>query len=170
SSDMPRNEETELSYAAFINACCQSEKLLPFHPSGIARVVEYGSRLAGDQEKLSTRFNDITEVVTEAALWARRDGAAEVTDRHVQRAIEARVYRSNRVEERLLEMIQRGTLLVDVDGKKVGQINGIAVLQVGQYAFGKPSRITARTFLGNRGVVNIEREARLSGRIHSKGV
>lgn len=167
---MPRSKETELAYAAFIASRCETDGLPPFDPSGVARVIEFSSRLAGHREKLSTRFNEIAEVVAEAGMWARREGAAVVEGRHVQHAVDAKVYRSNQVEERILEMIVRGTLLVDADGAAVGQINGIAVLQAGDYVFGKPMRITARSFLGGRGVINIEREADLSGRIHNKGV
>src|SRR5690606_5900416 len=167
---MPRTPENERRYAEFICSRCRRENLPAFAPSGVARVVEFSSRLAGHRDKLSTRFNEIAEIIAEAGMWARREGAATVEGRHVLQAVDAKVYRSNQVEERVLEMIQRGTLLVDVDGAKVGQINGVALLQVGDYAFGKPMRITARCFLGNRGVINIEREADLSGRIHNKGV
>lgn len=167
---MPRTPENERRYAEFICSRCRRENLPAFAPSGVARVVEFSSRLAGHRDKLSTRFNEIAEIIAEAGMWARREGAAAVEGRHVLQAVDAKVYRSNQVEERVLEMIQRGTLLVDVDGAKVGQINGVALLQVGDYAFGKPMRITARCFLGNRGVINIEREADLSGRIHNKGV
>lgn len=167
---MDRSEANEAAYAAFISAHCRREGLLPFDRTGVARIIEYSSRLAGHRDKLSTRFNDITEMLTEACVWARNEGAAVVSDRHVVRAIEAKIYRSNRLEESILELIQRGTFLLDVDGYKVGQVNGIAVLQLGDYAFGKPARITARVYLGSRGVINIEREADLSGPIHSKGV
>lgn len=169
-SVMPRSEEHEGHYAAFICGRCRAGDLPPFAPSGVARVIEYSSRLAGRQDRLSTRFNEITAIVDEAGMWARRDGAERVEGRHVQRAVEAKTYRSNQIEERILEMIGRGTLLVDVEGEQAGQINGIAVLQTGDHAFGKPARITARSFLGGRGIINIEREADLSGRIHSKGV
>lgn len=169
-SQMPRSNENELYYAAFIASRCETDGLPPFDASAVARVIEYSSRLAGHREKLSTRFNEIAEIVAEAGMWARREGAAVVEDRHVQHALDAKVYRSNQIEERILEMIRRGTLLVDVDGGAVGQINGIAVLRTGDYTFGKPVRITARSFLGGRGVINIEREADLSGRIHNKGV
>src|SRR5690606_20056808 len=167
---MPRTPENEMAYAAFICSRCQVENLPPFDGSGVARVIEYSSRLADHQDKLSTRFNEITEIIAEAGLWARREGSNVVAARHVQQAVAAKTYRSNQIEERILEMIARGALLVDTDGAKVGQINGIAVLQLGDYAFGKPARITARTYLGSRGVINIEREAQLSGPIHSKGV
>lgn len=167
---MPRTPENELHYAAFICSRCRLEDLPPFSPSGVARVIEFSSRLAGHRDKLTTRFNEIAEIVAEAGLWARKEGAGVVEGRHVQRAVEAKMYRSNQIEEHILEAIRRGALLVDVDGEKTGQINGIALLQAGDYAFGKPIRITARCFMGSRGVINIEREADLSGRIHNKGV
>jgi predicted ATP-dependent protease len=133
-------------------------------------VLEHSARLAEHQERLSTRFNDVAEVVFEAESWAALAGRKVVTAADVVTAIQEKVYRSNRIEERLRELIHRGQLLVDVTGAKPGQVNGLSVLQLGDYSFGHPSRITARTFVGARGVVNIERETEMSGRIHSKGV
>lgn len=168
--DMPRTPENLQLYASAIGAICQRQNLLPFDRSGVAKVVEYSARLAEDQEKLSTRFNDVIEVIYEASAWAGLEGSAVVSAQHVRKAIEEKILRSNRIEERIREMIKAGQLLVDVTGAAVGQVNGLAVLNVGDYSFGKPTRITARTFVGGRGVINIEREAEMSGRIHSKGV
>jgi len=123
-----------------------------------------------DQERLSTSFAEILDVAREASFWAEHRGHARVGTEDVAAAIQARIYRSNRVEELLQDLILQGTLLIDTQGAVVGQVNGIAVIPLGDYLFGKPSRITARTFLGRGGVLDIEREAKTGGRIHSKGV
>lgn len=169
-TEMPRTAENLSHYAAFVGAVCRREKLPHFDRFGLAELVEHGSRLAGNQEKLSTRFNEVIEIVYESAFWAEAEGAAFVGAPHVKRAIEGRVYRSNRIEEKMQEMLLKGIFMVDTDGHVVGQVNGLSVLNMGDYAFGKPSRITARTFMGHEGVVNIERETRMSGSSHSKGV
>lgn len=168
--EMDRTPENLKRYAAFICHICQNEGLIHFDPTGVARVVDYSSRLAEDKKKLSTRFNEIVEVLYEASAWAAIDGSASVTRDYVDKAIEQKVYRSNRVEEKLFSMIERGEILVDTRGAAVGQINGLSVLDVGDYIFGQPSRITARTYLGDEGVINIEREAKMSGHIHDKAV
>lgn len=167
---MRRNEEHMERYAHLISSLCRRENLLHFSRAAVARIVDEGTRLASDQEKLSTRFNEVVEIVYEADALASQAGASRVDREHVEEALEARVYRSNRIEERIQEMISRGKIMVDVEGKVTGQVNGIAVYSLGDYAFGKPTRITARTFMGRSGVVNIEREIRLSGRSHSKGI
>ena len=139
----------------------------------MAKVIEYSGRLVEDQRKLTTRFAHVADVIQEAAFWAgqaRRPGPTTVGAADVQRAIDERVYRSNQYEERMREMITDGTIMVDTSGAAIGQVNGLAVLELGDYAFGRPSRITCRTYQGRAGVINIEREARLSGRIHDKGV
>ncbi len=169
-TEMPRTPENLRHYVAFVGAVCRREGLRHFDRSGLAELVEYGSRLAGNQHKLSTRFNEVVEIVYEAAAWADAENAPLVTARHVKRAIEERVYRSNRLEEKIQELMLQGKILVDTSGEAVGQVNGLSVLDVGDYVFGRPSRITARTFMGEEGVVNIERETKLSGNIHSKGV
>jgi predicted ATP-dependent protease len=136
----------------------------------VARLVEHSSRLVEDQERLATTFGELLDVAREAHFWATRNGHGRVMGEDIGRAVEARRYRSNRIEERLRDLITEGTLLIDTDGAAVGQVNGIAVLPIGDYWFGRPSRITARTYLGRGGIVDIEREARTGGRIHSKGV
>jgi len=169
-TEMARTPETTADYARAIGALANRHGLPPFDRTAVARILEHSARLAEHQERLSTRFNDVAEVVFEAASWAQLAGHDAVTAADVIRAIQEKVYRSSRIEERLRELIQEGQLLVDVTGAKPGQVNGLSVLQLGDYAFGHPSRITARTFVGARGVVNIERETEMSGRIHSKGV
>jgi len=169
-TEMDRTPDTLNQYASVVASICHQRNLPHFDRSAVARVVDYSSRLAEDQTKLSARFNEVTEIIYEAAEWARHDGRSLVTAQHVSRALEEKIYRSNRIEEKIRELIARGSLLVDVEGATLGQVNGLAVLNLGDYAFGKPNRITARSFVGARGVVNIERETDLSGRIHSKGV
>ncbi|MGB9886865.1 MAG: Lon protease family protein [Moorellales bacterium] len=169
-TEMDRTLENEAKLAQFISYHCRQQNLRHFHREAVAKVVEYSSRLAEDQEKLSTRFNELVEILYEADAWAASEGCAYVEARHVQRAIEEKHYRSNRLEEKFQEMFARGELLVDTDGRAVGQVNGLSVVDLGDYVFGRPSRITATTGLGQRGVVNIERETKMSGNIHSKGV
>jgi lon-related putative ATP-dependent protease len=167
--DMDRNPECLKLYAGFISSRVRNERLRQFHKSAVARVVEHGSRLVEHQGKLSTRFIDIGDLLTEANFWAGEDGSELVYDRHVERAIEEKVYRSNLVEERVQEVIEDGTILIDTDGAVAGQVNGISVYELGDYRFGRPSRITARVSLGRGQVVSIEREIHLSGPIHNKG-
>lgn len=156
--------------AGFVASTVHREKLKHFERGAVAKVVEYATRLSGSQHKLTTRFSDIVELLCEADAWASIDGAAQVGAGHVRRAIEEKRFRYNKYEEKLQEMFAEGKLLIDTDGETVGQVNGLAVLSVGEYMFGKPSRITANTFMGKSGVVNIERETKMSGTSHSKGV
>ncbi len=170
-SDMERNAESERLYLGYVARTCQESGLPPFTAEAVAQIVEHGSRLAEDQGKLTTRFMDVADLIQEAAHWAlERNGGAAVEAEDVVRAIEQHVWRSNRIEERLLDLIEEDVLMVDTEGRAVGQVNGIALLPLGDYLVGKPSRITARTYLGRPGVVNIEREVKLSGPIHDKGV
>ena len=167
---MPLSAENITMYGAFIAARCKEEGLKPFDKTGAARVVEYGARLANDKEKLTAQFSEITDIIREASYWAGVDGGKFVAAGHVDRAVSERIFRNSRIEERIRELVTEGTFLIDTDGAVAGQINGIAVLDMGDYAFGKPSRITAKTFLGDAGVVNIEREVKMSGRIHNKAL
>lgn len=169
-SQIERTPENLHSYAAFICGVCDDEQLLHFDPSGVARVAEHGARQVADQRKLSSRFGQIKELLVEAEYWARRTGHGLVTGEDVQKAIEEKVFRSSLMADRIRQLITEGTLMVDVAGAVVGQVNGLAVYDLGDISFGRPSRITARTFMGRRGVINIERESQLSGRIHDKGV
>lgn len=158
------------AYGQWVAQVCRQENLPHFDRSGVERLVEFGSRRAGDRRKVSAAFADITDLVREAAYWARKDNGQIVSARHVQKAIDERVFRSNRIEEEMRDMITEGTILVDIDGRKVGQVNGLAVLQLGDHSFGRPSRVTASVGMGQAGIVNIERESRLSGSIHDKGL
>ena len=168
-SQMERNEKSIRNYALFIGERCRQEGLRHFDLTGVARVVEYGSRLVEDQDKLSTRFADIADIVQESAYWATRSDHKLVTANDVQRALDERTRRSNRVEENMLEATQRGFLFVDTTGRVIGQVNGLSILSVGDYEFGKPSRITATTFKGKAGLVHIDREVKMTGPIHDKG-
>ena len=167
---MDRNEENQAAYCAFICSTCENEGLLHFEDNGVAKVLEHAARLAGDQAKLSSRFGWLKDILIEADYWARKDGGLLIKDIHVKRALDERVFRLNLIEERIRRLISEGTLMVDVDGDVVGQANGLVVYDLGDFSFGRPVRITSRTFAGSRGVVNIERETQLSGRIHDKGV
>jgi len=144
--------------------------LKPFDRTAVAALIEHAVRLSGRQEKISTSFPAITDLIREADYWASQENKAVVQEHHVDKAIEAKIYRSNMIEEHIQEMIDRGTLMIDVDGEVVGQVNGLAVYDLGDYMFGKPSRITASTSMGRSGIINIEREADLSGSTHNKGV
>ncbi|MGB9812622.1 MAG: AAA family ATPase [Thermovenabulum sp.] len=168
--EMEKTKENLKNYAAFVCHICKNDGLLHFDKEAVAKVIDYSSRLAEDKRKLSTRFNEIVELLYEASAWAEIEGEKTVKKHHVQKAIEEKAYRSNRVEEKLLQMIEKGEIILDVSGKKVGQVNGLSVLDIGDYTFGQPSRITATTYLGDAGVVNIEREVKLSGKIHEKAV
>ena len=165
---MERTPENMNKYATFIASFLKEESLKPFDRAAVAKIVEYSSRLAGHQDKMSTRFSDITDIIREAHYWSDKEGNGVVSAKHVNTAIDEKIYRSNRIEERLREMILEDTLIVNTEGAKVGQVNGLAVLDLGDYSFGKPSRITAKTFTGRAGVVNIERETKMSGKIHAK--
>jgi predicted ATP-dependent protease len=165
-----RTRDNALAYAGFICAVCQREGLGHFEAGAVASVIDYGSRLVDDREKLSARFGRLRDVIIEADYWRGVDGASLVTATHVERAIEERIYRLNLVEERLREMIARGVIMIDTEGAVAGQVNGLSVLELGDFRFGKPARITAETHLGQRGVVSIDRESQLSGKIHDKGV
>ncbi len=169
-TEMPRTPENLKHYVAFVSSVCNRENLKHFDRSGLAELIEHGSRLAANQHKLSTRFNEVIEIVYEAAAWAELEGAPHVCAPHVRRAIEERIYRSNRLEEKIQEMMLQGKILVDTTGYVAGQVNGLSLLDVGDYSFGRPSRITAKTFMGQEGVVNIERETHMSGSLHTKGV
>jgi lon-related putative ATP-dependent protease len=169
-TNFDRSPESCQSYAQFIAARCHQEGLLPFEPQAVGRVVEHGSRLAGHQRKLSTRFGEIADLVREASYWAKRQGHDRTTADDVQKALNERIYRANRAEEEMQELIDEGALRVDIEGQAVGQVNGLAVLSLGNYSFGKPSRITVRTYTGKEGVVSLDREAKLSGRIYDKGL
>jgi ATP-dependent Lon protease len=158
------------AYGQWVAQVCRQEGLPHFDRAAVERLVEFGARQAGDRQKVSASYAEIADLAREAAYWARKDNGQLVAAAHVQQAIDQRVFRSNRIEEELRELITQGTILVDIDGSKVGQVNGLAVLQVGEHSFGRPSRVTASVAMGQAGIVNIERESRLSGSIHDKGL
>ncbi|MDP1808895.1 MAG: ATP-binding protein [Actinomycetota bacterium] len=166
--DMDRSLEHTDKYAALISSRCRQDDLKHFDRTGIAKVVEYGTRLAEDQTKLSTRFIEINDLVSEASYWASTNDNSLVTGDDVQRAINEQIYRSNMIEEKIREMIVDGTIMIDIRGEAVGQLNGLAVISLGDYMFGKPSRITCKVAVGKKGVVNIERESKMSGQIYNK--
>ncbi len=167
---MDRKPENVKNYSAFISTFCQKEQLVQLDDSALARVVEYGSRLAEDQNKLSTRFAEIADVIREACYYAYCGGLKEVSSSHIARAIEAHIYRSNLIQEKIQEMMEKDQLLIDTEEKKVGQINGLTVFNAGDFSFGKPTRITCSIGMGRGGIIDIEREAKLGGRLHTKGV
>jgi lon-related putative ATP-dependent protease len=169
-SRMDRTPETVEKYASFIANVQKEENLIPLDRGAVAKIVEYGSRLAGHQNKLSTRFSEIADIIRESHYWAKKDNSPVVKAEHVIKAINERILRVNRIEERLREMMIEDTIIVNTSGEKIGQVNGLAVLDLGDYSFGKPSRITATTYTGKAGVVNIERETKMSGRIHEKAI
>jgi len=169
-AQMDRNGDGVREYAEFIATICREENLHHFSASGVAKVVEHGARMVGHKDKLAVRFGDVVDLLRQSSYWAGRNGHDLVQAEDVQKAIDEEIYRSSQLEERMQEMIEEGTILIDTEGAVNGQVNGISILSLGDYSFGKPSRITARTFVGNAGVVNIDREIELGGRVHNKGV
>ena len=167
---MQRSDENIKSFACYIRTCCDGEHLLPFDRTGVAKIIEYAVRAAGDQEKISARFGPLKDLIVESDYWARDSQSKMVTGEHVEKAMREKIHRLDLIAERILQMIAEGTLMVDVKGAVIGQVNGLAVYDLGIFSFGRPNRITAKTFLGRRGIINIERESQLSGRIHDKGV
>jgi len=167
---MDRTEENLQNYAAFICTFCRKENLKHLDSSAVAKVIEYSLRLAEDQEKLSTRFAEIADIIREASFYATQEKVEYVTANHVKRAIEEKVYRSNLIQKKIQEMIERNIILIGTDGEATGQVNGLSVIGLGDFAFGRPSRVTASIGMGREGIVDIERKARLGGRIHTKGV
>ena len=167
---MDRTDESVRDYVAFVCSVCEEENLKHLDSSALARIVEHGSRMTGDQAKLSTRFGDLSDVIREASYYATVDDVPHVTEDHIRKAIDESFYRSNLVQERIREMIERDTIQIDVQGRQVGQVNGLSVIGLGDISFGQPSRITVSIGMGRDGLVDIEREANLGGPIHTKGV
>ena len=166
----PMNVENMNKLARFIHGYCEQEELLPLDKGAVAKVIEYASKLADDQNKLSTRFNDLAQIVGESATWAKMAKAKIVTAEYVDKALKERIERVKKYDSRYVEMIKDNTLLIDTSGFVVGQINGLTIMSIGDYTFGKPAKITANTYTGKTGVINVEREVELSGSTHSKGV
>jgi len=169
-SEIENTKDNMMAYAAFLSGCCDECEAKHFDPSGVAKIIEYSARMVADQERLSSRFAQIKDWIQEANYWALKDSARFISARHVQKAMDERLFRHNLIDERIRDLINRGTIMIDTTGEVVGQVNGLSVYSLGDISFGKPSRITAKTFLGRGGVINIERESQLSGPIHNKGV
>ncbi len=169
-TEMPNRDEHVIDYVRFTKKIIEDEQLLQFHKSAVAAIIEMGIRLSGKQKKLTTRFSDIADLIREAHYWARKDGSSLVKGIHVDKACEEKLSRVKLIEDKIQEMIEDGTIIIDTDGMVIGQLNGLSVYDMGDYSFGKPSRITAETSMGRAGVINIEREAKLSGKTHDKGV
>ncbi|WP_432401744.1 Lon protease family protein [Wukongibacter sp. M2B1] len=169
-SIMENNLDNQYKMACFINSFCEKENLRHLTREGVFKVLEYSNRIAGSQKKLSTRFNKVTEVLIEADVWASYQGNRYITERNVQKAIAEKRNRNNRIEDRIDELYRDGKIIIDVKGSQVGKINGLSVLDTGDYVFGRPTVITVSSYAGTKGIINIEREVELSGNIHDKGV
>ena len=169
-SEMTKDEATIRDYVGFIKKICDEDGLLPMDKGGIAALLEYGTRVAGRQRKVSTRFHILADVIRESSYWAKMDDKKVIGRENVEKAVLERFERVSLLEDKVQEMIEEGTVLIDTEGREVGQVNGLSVYDMGQFAFGKPTRITAKTAVGRAGVINIEREADLSGPTHNKGV
>ncbi len=167
---MPRDKETIREFLAVVCTLCGKEKLKHLEADAVAKLLEHASRLAEDREKLSTHFGALADIIREAHYWALQEDASCIGAAHVRTALDNKAYRSNLIQERIQEMITRGTLLIDTAGEAVGQVNGLSIISLGDYLFGRPSRITASVGPGREGIVDIEREVELGGPIHSKGV
>ncbi len=169
--EMDRNADNQRLYARIIGNLVRQNDLRPFHREAVARVIERSARMVGDAEKLSTHMQGVANLLREANYWAKQNGNGVVQAADVQRAIDSQIFRSDRLRERMQEAILRDTIFIDAEGAKIGQVNGLSVIQLGgTFTFGRPSRITARVQLGQGKVIDIEREVELSGPIHSKGV
>jgi len=169
-SSMDRTDSNVRNYAGFFATLVANENLKHLDSSAVARLIEYSCRLAEDQDKLSTQFGLVADVVREAHFYAQEDGSKQITASHVEKAIEAKIYRSNLVQEKIREYIQKGVIFIATDGEVAGQINGLSVLSLGDFSFGAPSRITVAVGLGKEGLIDVQREVAMSGPIHGKGV
>ena len=168
--DAPINEENINRLARFVHGFCKQEELPPFDKYAMARIIEYSSRISGDQSKLSTKFSELSEIISEAATWAKLSHSKIVTEQFINKALVERVERIKKYDSLYLEMIKDNSLLINTSGSRVGELNGLTVMTIGNYTFGKPAKITVNTYTGKDGIVNIEREVDLSGSSHSKGV
>ena len=169
-AETKKDDETVMDYAMFIKKICDEDKLHPFDKDGMAALIEYGTRLAGKKKKISTRFHILADVIREASYWAKKDNSKQTNRAHVEQTIRERFERVSLIEDKIQEMIEEGTIMIDTEGGEIGQVNGLSVYAMGEFSFGKPTRITASTAVGRAGVINIEREADMSGRTHNKGV
>ena len=167
---MKRDKNNIEKYARFICTLCIKDNLNHLKSSSVARVLEYGIRLSGDRNKISTRFAEISNIITEANFYSKEQGKDYIEEDHIEKAIEEKYYRSNLIQEKIKEMIYDGTILIDTTGSIIGQVNGLSVINLGDYAFGRPSRVTVSVGMGKAGIIDIERETKLGGPIHTKGV
>jgi len=167
--EMDYNDGNIREICGFIKRFVEEEQTFDFDAAAVAAVIEYGSRLAGNQKKLTSRFDRIAETLTEAYIWAKHAGETIVTAQYVKKAIQQWDYRLNLYEEKMSEMIESDIIMISTSGGKVGEINGLAAIDTGDYVFAKPTKITATTYVGKAGIVNIENEAQMSGEIHDKG-
>ncbi len=167
---MDRTDENAKKYAGFICALCKRSSLCHLDNAAVAKVVEFGSRLAEDKKKLSTRFSSVSDLIREANFYAVQEKAQYISVQHIQKAIDEKIYRSSLIQQKIQEFIKRGIFLIDTGGSQVGQINGLSVMGLGDVAFGRPSRVTASVAVGRDGIVDIERQALLGGPTHTKGV
>ncbi len=168
--EMPWSDAIIRQYSGRLRKLCDDEKLLPFHRTAVASIFEHGVRLAGRRGKITTRFFDLADLARESSYMARQESDAVVTAAHVRQALDAKIERHNLAETKIREMIEQNLLFIDTTGVRPGQVNGLSVLEIGGYAFGKPVRISSSVALGKAGIINIERESNLSGRFHDKGV
>jgi lon-related putative ATP-dependent protease len=169
-SSMDRDSDATMNYARLASSVAAKDNTLPLTREAVARTVEHGARLADDSEKLTTQMSAIADLIREADYWAREGKAQTIDVRHIQQAIDAQLYRAGRIRERMQEQIERNTIVINTDGVRVGEVNGLAVYQLDHVSFGKPSRISARVHPGRGGVIDIEREVALGGALHTKGV
>src|SRR5699024_4238383 len=168
--EIDRTDDNYQHYAQLLAGLIRKNELHPFDTSAVARVIEQGSRLISDNEKLSTQTNEITDLLRESDYWARQSGHDVVNVGDVEKAIDQQIYRSARLRDKIQESITRDTIFIDTEGEAIGQVNGLSVAQIGNIMFGRPNRITARVQLGKGEIIDIEREVEMSGSIHSKGV
>ena len=168
--DAPRTEENINKLAKFVHNYCEREGYLPLDREAMAKIVEFTSKITEDKDKLSTHFSEIGEIIAESSTWAKLSKKKIITKEFVEKTLAERIDRIKKYDSKYSEMIQENTLLINTEGYEVGVINGLTVMTIGDYTFGKPSRITANTYMGKTGIVNIEREVEISGPTHSKGV
>lgn len=169
-SEMPRSRKHINDYSRLIHSVCERKNLRHFSPEAVAALIDFGSRLTEDQQKLSISFNKLMDLINESNCLAGYDGSDIVQEAHVKQALKQKIYRNSMIEDKLHEAIKRNTIIINIDGMRIGEINGLAVYEIGEYRFARPVRITAKTFMGEKGLVNIEREIDMSGSIHSKGI
>jgi len=168
--EMARSDKHIAQYAAFIADTVNTRGLRPFHRTAVASIVDYGSRLIEDKYRLSTRFIDISDIVSESDYWAKQDGSDLVMEEHARQALEQKEYRSRMIEDKVQALVEEGTIMIDAEGEVVGQANGLSIYDLGDFSFGRPSKLTARVAAGRGRIIDIQRESEMGGRIHSKGV